>query len=807
MQKKENARTGKSSKKQWLVGCLFLFSIQNLYSQAAVPEAIPRAFTSYQQTRLQERVFAHTDKSSYLSGEIIWFKLYTVDAGFFQPSELSKLAYVEIISRDQKSVLQAKIALNKGLGSGSFYLPFTLPSGNYRFRAYTGWMKNFGADCFFEKTITIINTTKKIDPPQGGDSAGFDIQFFPEGGNLVSGIESRIGFRAVDRTGKGIDFIGFLLNQHKDTVARFHPLKFGIGNFIFTPNSQDQYTAILSLGDSNTVTAGLPKVEEQGHTLRLTDAGNNRLAITVRSNGYRANTLDFLIVHGRQSIKYARAQAESDRETVFLVDKDSLEEGVSRFTLFDNSLYPVCERLYFKRPAKSLFIDLKSDKPQYGRRKKIDLEIATTDQLGKTVDANMSLAVYKLDSLDSGAEGNLFSYLWLSADLKGHIESPAYYMRPASEELNQATDNLMLTHGWSRYSWEDLLKNRTTGFEYAPEYEGHLIYGKVVDRNSGLPLRNIPVFISLPGKKFELGSAESNQDGLICFDMKDFFGSDGIVIQPQHQQDSNCRIDILNPFYEKYASEKLPDFTLPRGGENALLSHSIATQVQNLYSSSALQQFRGPEYRDSAVFYGKPDQQYYLDDYTRFNTMEEVMREYIANVELRKRNGHFRLKVLNYPYKLFFENDPLVLFDGVPVNDLDKIIAFDPLKIKRIDVMNREYFLGPLVAQGIVSYSTYQGDLAGYPLDPSVLVLKYEGMQLKREFFAPVYDNLDQLESRLPDFRNLLFWSPEVNTSGPGKKHISFFSSDIRGRFIAELQGITPAGAAAVGRVEFTVNP
>jgi hypothetical protein len=807
MQKIEKKTPGMYFKKLILFFCFLTISLENIFSQSETIGNLSQAFDRFQQTHLQEKIFVHTDKLFYLSGEIIWFKLYTVDAGFFHMSDLSKVAYVEIINKDQKPLLQAKIFLRNGLGNGSLYLPLSVPSGNYKLRAYTSWMKNYGIDCFFEKNITIVNTIKKLEPRQEPDSSGYDIQFFPEGGNLVNHLESKIAFRMVDHMGKGVDFEGVLVNQHMDTVASFHPQKFGIGNFLFTPDSQDQYSAIMRLPDSSIITAYLPKIQDDGYVLRISDTSNNRLAVHVRSAGYPANTIDFLFIHGRQNIKFARMQMETHNETVFFVDKDSLDEGISRFTLFNYNRQPLCERLYFKRPRQALFIDLKSDRQDYGKRKKIILEIGTTDQSGKSCDANMSLAVYKLDSLSPADGNNIFSYLWLSSDLKGHVESPAYYMQTESAELNQATDNLMLSHGWSRYSWEDVLKNNSPAFEFAPEMEGHLIAGKVVDKNSGLPVKNIPVYLSSPGKRFQLGNAESNKEGLVWFDMKDFFGTDGIVVQTQNQKDSNYRIDILSPFSEKYPAEKLPEYAPAEGTEKALLSHSIATQVQNTYSASEIQKFRSPEYRDSTVFYGKPDQRYYLDDYTRFNTMEEVMREYIANVELRKRDGRFRLKILNYPYRLFFDKDPLVLFDGVPVTDIDKIIAFDPLKVKRIDVMNREYFLGPLVAEGIVSYSTYKGDLAGYQLDPNVIVLKYDGLQPEREFYAPVYDSQDQLDSRLPDFRNLLFWSPDINTSGSGKKQLSFFTSDVKGRFIAVLQGITTSGSPAIQTIGFNVIP
>jgi hypothetical protein len=162
--------------------------------------------------------------------------------------------------------------------------------------------------------------------------------------------------------------------------------------------------------------------------------------------------------------------------------------------------------------------------------------------------------------------------------------------------------------------------------------------------------------------------------------------------------------------------------------------------------------------------------------------------------------------VLNYPYRLFFEDDPLVLFDGVPVSDMNKIIAFDPLKIKKIELMNRKYFLGPYAADGIISYTTYNGDLAGFQFDPNVLILKYDGLQLQREFYSPVYETQEQVRSREPDFRNLLFWSPEVNTNESGKKQISFYTSDVKGKYVVVVEGITADGKAGVKTATFTVG-
>src|SRR5207344_1947153 len=118
----------------------------------------------------------------------------------------------------------------------------------------------------------------------------------------------------------------------------------------------------------------------------------------------------------------------------------------------------------------------------------------------------------------------------------------------------------------------------------------------------------------------------------------------------------------------------------------------------------------------------------------------------------------------------------------------------------------REYFLGPMIANGIISYSTYKGDLDGFQIDPMAVVLDYEGMQLQREFFSPVYETPAQNTSRTPDFRNLLYWTPEVKTDDQGFSKLSFYSSDKKGKFLVVIEGLTQSGLAGTKKLEFDVN-
>src|ERR1700744_4371486 len=159
------------------------FALAILFSfscQAQTLEYIQGSFNNYKQSALQEKVFVHTDKGAYLTGEILWFKVYVVDGSYHKPFNLSKGAYVEVLDDALNPVMQAKVELKNGMGSGSLYIPVTLNNGNYHLRAYTNWMKNFNPDFYFDKKITIVNP-QRAPVVAKVNSTDFDIQFFPEG--------------------------------------------------------------------------------------------------------------------------------------------------------------------------------------------------------------------------------------------------------------------------------------------------------------------------------------------------------------------------------------------------------------------------------------------------------------------------------------------------------------------------------------------------------------------------------------------------------------------------------------------------
>jgi hypothetical protein len=773
---------------------LLLFAFTTVNAQRAV-DAVIKPFDDYRSGHLQEKLFVHTDKDFYMAGEIIWFKVYATNAQFNQPFDFSKISYVEILTRENKPVLQAKVALNNGAGNGSFQLPYSVNTGNYILRAYTNWMKNSGAEFYFDKDITIVNALKKSDWPV--PEKNYDVQFFPEGGNLVNGVPSKIAFKVV-ANGKGVSSRGAVLNRRNDTVARFTSLRFGMGHFELTPDAGEEYHAIVFTEDKM-LTKSLPPVNVTGMVMRLTEIDKDRLSLSIQSN--KAGSAVSLLVHTRQSLKLALSRELFNGKTEIEIDKKQLGDGISHFTVFNANNQAVCERLYFKKPE-TLEINASTDAQNYGTRKKITIDLATNDGKQLPVSGDLSMSVYLFDQLQYPGSPDILSYLWLQSDLKGFIEEPAYYFSKQEKDAAAAAENLMLTQGWRRFRWEDVLQKGSAIAEFLPEIEGHIINGKVIDKRNGQPGGNITAYLSVPAEKSLFAGSASGPNGAIRFNVKNFYGGNEIVVQPNFS-DSSYRVDIANPFSEKYNTRQLPGLTLSQH-KNALLQHSVHSQVTNAYFGEK-QKFLFPQAIDTIPFYGMPDHRYYLDDYTRFITMEEVMREYVSDVRVRKANDHFSFRVRNQAFDNIFETAPLVLFDGVPVFDADKIIAFDPLKIKRIDVVAQKFFQHNMVHDGIINYSTYQGDLAGYQLDANALIVEYQGLQLQREFYSPVYET-PNANSRVPDFRNVLYWSPEIHTDKNGRKQLSFYTGDISGTYGVVIQGITSTGLAGSKMMTFNVT-
>jgi hypothetical protein len=780
-----------------LLGALSFFTA---FTQSSQELSVTKKFSLYRNDKLQEKIYLHIDRTFYITGETLWFKVYLVDGSLHKLLDLSKVGYVEIV-KGSNTVLQTKIELKDGLGNGSLFLPATLSSGNYSIRAYTNWMKNSSPEFYFHQPLTIINTFKSLEV-ETVSTPKLAASFFPEGGNLVDGLSSKVAFKIQDQNGAGISAGGVIIDEKNDTVTSFRPLKYGLGNFVFTPSHQHEYRAVVTDKNGSANSYPLPKIYSEGYVMNLKDQ-TDQLIITVQTKNSKPENV-LLFVHSRQVIATTELQSFVQGTATFTIKKNLLRDGISHFTIFNNELQPVCERLYFKRPTKKLNIALSNNLKEYETREKILLNISTANQNNQPVKANLSLSVFRLDSLPAFDHADITSYLYLTSDLAGTVEAPVYYVSTIDKDVDEATDNLMLTHGWRRFTWENIFTNKSAPPEFIPEYRGHIVKGTV--RNlSGEVTKGVGTYLSVPGKSIRLYLSRSNQQGMVQYEMKNFYGPQKLIAQTNIKSDSTYKIEIENPYSGKFFNYSSPGLTIAPSHEENLLKRAVSMQVQDVFYEDKLNRFKSPK-RDSTAFYGQADETYLLDDYTRFPVMEEVMREYVKGVWVRKRKDGFHFLVVDNVNQSVFETDPLILLDGVPVFDVNDVMELNPINVKKLDVFTRTYYLGDQTFPGIVSYSSFASDMAGFQLNPKTLTLDYEGLQLQREFYSPQYENDLQRQSRLPDQRTLLHWTPDVTTE-QGKAKVEFYTSDLNGNYIIIIEGLTAEGAEGSVTHQFKVIP
>ena len=330
------------------------------------------------------------------------------------------------------------------------------------------------------------------------------------------------------------------------------------------------------------------------------------------------------------------------------------------------------------------------------------------------------------------------------------------------------------------------------------ENEGQLISVTATTANG--PLKNTKLIAGLKGTKSVIGTSMTNEYGVAKFILP-------LTYDP--------RLLVVSSLGNK--KEKVSFIVGKTVSDNQLiqfpclsLNESMRTLIDNrIFNSRVTNRFFGVNTkavetveRDTTDFYGRPDVVFQLDDYVRFPNMEEVISEIIPQLRVKKNKEEMILQVLNSPYKTFFEQEALVLLDGVPVTNTKALIEADPLLIKSIEVVARKYMQGNADFNGIVHFKTYRGDLATLQQVTNDGTYTLNGVQE-----ASLYQNLDHSKKldRMPDMRNLL-WRDVNITQDQIKSGLKYFTSDVEGSFKIIAKGVNANKEMVMGERIITVT-
>ncbi|NNG00607.1 MAG: hypothetical protein HKM93_14575 [Desulfobacteraceae bacterium] len=326
------------------------------------------------------------------------------------------------------------------------------------------------------------------------------VDLFPEGGDLVAGFESRVAFKAIDEFGLPVDFSGVLKDDTGKTITDFQSFHNGMGDFKFTPVSDTDYFVEVTSPAGIDKKFHLPEVMPRGYTLAAWTGDDGNMEVNVNST--EAEVLS-LMVKSRSNLKDAFSFTAKKGENRFTINSNAYPMGVAIITLFDSKHIERAERLVFMNKNKTMDVEITTDKEKYLPREKVTMDIRVTDERGMPLPAQLSLSVTddKLISFADDKSGTILSQLLLEPDLSSEIHEPKLYFDRNDPKSGRAMDYLMLTHGWRRFTWKEVLNIDN----YTPEHasEKAEIKGVVYKTSNGNePVGNAVVTVKSTGKTY-----------------------------------------------------------------------------------------------------------------------------------------------------------------------------------------------------------------------------------------------------------------------------------------------------------------
>jgi hypothetical protein len=737
-----------------------------------------------------EDIYIHSDRDSYIAGEFFWFNTYLFDRQSSSLSSGSSYAYIELLDAENQPVSQTKVRLDNGSGGGGFRIPDTLSNGEYTLRAYTNRMKNFLPDGCFMKTVTVYNPLretvfKKISVRSLTDNPDYEIALFPEGGRLLNGFVNKVGIRVFYKgSGKQI-FKGYLSDINNDTIASVVVDSTGIGSFDFFAERGKMYRLVSEKGKDITF---LPVISQTGFSLNVKNSENGLLRITVNTEGIsRAGANYFyFVIQSHGNVLSGRRVDFSGKSTELLIPGGTFNPGINQIAIFDTEGNPVCSRFVFNPLPKSDNIILKTaDKT--GRREKISLEIEIdTGMISKAEMANFSLSV----SAKKAAEKryDISDYLITGSEFAAPtgtgLPTSLFKMSP------ELIDNYLLSVKSNWIDWEDVIRGRFPEIKYPRENKRQYISGFYINRDkTEANLRKV-LFLSIPGKIPVFKYSETDNNNRFIFAIQDNESANEYVIQPA-SADNSYSLQIESPF-----SDRFPEFGYSSDSTKKPLSDeaakwSINYQVEKIYGISDIgDTIKTTISRTKPVrFYGKPDQELIMSDYISLPAMEEVFFELIPGVIVRTNKSKYGIFLQDPDSRKYYESLPALLVDGVVINDPSIIINLDPELVEKIDVIKGKYIVGELVFSGIINVITKAGDFSNITSPQNIIRIRNNSYDPVRRYISPDYSSVSGKTSRIPDFRNTLFWSHNLKPGSMGKINVEIVTSDFGSDYEINFQG------------------
>lgn len=525
----------------------------------------------------QEKAHLHFDNTSYYVGDTIWFKAYVTLAEQQVFSAISRPLYVELVDQAGHIADRQIIKLTQGEGNGQFILPSSMLSGYYEVRAYTRWMLAFDEPQYFsrtfpiyqlansdklERSITTYELTPSMETRPVETKEKLSLRFFPEGGQLVEGVTSRVAFKAESKNAGNVELSGTLYTKEGTEITTFETLHDGMGHFEYTPSSQPALAKVNFQGKNYQFT--LPQASSNGYVLQTVNNGGALLVKVSCNAATPQDTVAVFISHQGRPYIYQLISCRADTPQQFALPARKLPAGVLQVSLINRAGNTLCERFVFAYPRAPLQISHKGLKEVYAPYAPIRCELQVNNAKGEPVPGKLSVSIR--DALRSDYleyDNNIFTDLLLTSDLKGYIHQPGYYFTSASPRKQTELDILLLVHGWRKYDMSRIIAN--TPFTPLQLPESQLVLNGQV-KSTILKNKLKDIALSVIVKKEEgiiTGETITDENGRFSIPVEDFEGTVEAVIQTrkvgkERNKDASILIDRnFSPAPRAYSYKEL----------------------------------------------------------------------------------------------------------------------------------------------------------------------------------------------------------------------------------------------------------
>lgn len=658
-----------------------------------------------------------------------------------------------------------------------------------------------------------------------------DIQFLPEGGSMVFNTPCRVAFKALNSRGKPADVTGWVISASGDTITSFESFHQGMGAFDLTP-ATDGYYAVITRPAGIEKPFPLPSAQNRGYALRATyNLTRQEINLQIASP---AKTPGTLIAQMRGKIVYEQNTNLKKGVNQFRIPTHNMPEGILHITYFDNYNIARCERLVYVRSGQRLYVEIAPEKQEYLPREEVTLYIRTLDKDSIPVPAHLSLAVVndKVLSFADDKQDHILSAMLLSSDLAGEVYEPAFYFDPDEEKAVEAMDYLMLTQGWSRFTWKQVFEG---GFraEYMPEKATH-VSGYVKDIRTGRPVSAEVTLLELAkGQRF--ATVRTASDGKFVFMNVNPFIPCNILAKADGIPVENLQVVIRKDMQAPLASARLhadgeilipPEIriNIPEVSQESRETTEQEVEVNMNVSLSpdvvALEE-------TVVVGYGvmkKSDVTGSIsvvreEEILAAATLDAALQGRVPGVNIIRHSTGVPGEAVNVQIRgiaTISGDEPLYVVDGIPLPDhydreTSPIGYLDPKDIESIEILkdvSAASIYGSRGANGVILITTRNGDYGrrrGKYITPKkrykVVPVSPVTFSRIREFYTPKYKTKEKIQER-NDFRSTIYWNPDVHTDIRGRATIKFCNSDEITTFRAIAEGTGPKGL--VGRAEST---